>query len=128
LEYFSLFQLLPDGKDRVVMTAWYNKSDSLPSSPASTAAGLADISPTDSDIDIERYENVIFTADHAASCFPHKVLVPCVKPRCHLSTLRSLTILPISSLSVSESVHSTEPFFFELDFIHLLSLLTQFLT
>lgn len=52
----SRAELLPDGKDRVVMTAWYNKSDSLPSSPASTAAGLADISPTDSDIDIESFE------------------------------------------------------------------------
>jgi len=55
------------------MTAWYNKSDSLPSSPASTAAGLADISPTDSDIDIERYESVTFRANYAASCFPHSL-------------------------------------------------------
>jgi hypothetical protein len=95
------------------MTAWYNKSDSLPSSPASTAAGLPDISPTDSDIDIERYESVNFTANYAASCFPHKVLVPYIKPRRHLSIWRSLMILPFSSLSVSEPVHSTEPFVFE---------------
>jgi hypothetical protein len=49
-----VFQKTPDGKDRIVMTALYSKSDSLPSSPASTADCIADISPTDSDIDIER--------------------------------------------------------------------------
>jgi hypothetical protein len=64
--------MLPDSKDRVVMTAWYNKADSFPSSPASTAAGLADISPTDSDIDIERYKSVNITADYAAFCFNTK--------------------------------------------------------
>ncbi|GFG28735.1 hypothetical protein Cfor_06015 [Coptotermes formosanus] len=52
----SRAELLPDGNDRVVMTAWYSKSDSLPSSPGSAATGLADISPTDSDIDIESFE------------------------------------------------------------------------
>lgn len=51
---YFLFQITPDGKDRIVMTALYNKSDSLPSSPASTTGDLADVSPTDSDIDIER--------------------------------------------------------------------------
>jgi hypothetical protein len=95
------------------MTAWYNKPDSLPSSPASTGAGLADISPTDSDIDIERYESVTFTAHLAVSCFAHKVLVPCLKPRHHLSMWRSLMILPISSVSVSGPVHSTAPFVFK---------------
>jgi len=60
------------------MTAWYNKSDSLPSSPASTAAGLADLSPTDSDIDIERYESVNFRAKLQHPVFYTKSL-------CHVS-------------------------------------------
>ncbi|PNF18548.1 hypothetical protein B7P43_G08481, partial [Cryptotermes secundus] len=52
----SRAETTPDGKDRIVMTALYNKSDSLPSSPASTTGGLGDVSPTDSDIDIESFE------------------------------------------------------------------------
>ncbi|KAJ4427693.1 hypothetical protein ANN_25342, partial [Periplaneta americana] len=48
--------ITPDGKDKIVMTAFYNKSDSLPSSPASTTAELADFSPTESDIDMESFE------------------------------------------------------------------------
>ncbi|XP_021923386.1 vacuolar protein sorting-associated protein 13A-like isoform X4 [Zootermopsis nevadensis] len=52
----SRAEISPDGKDRIVMTALYNKSDSLPSSPASTTTGLADFSPPDSDTDIESFE------------------------------------------------------------------------
>nr|CAD7393578.1 unnamed protein product [Timema cristinae] len=39
----------PDGKERVVMSATYDKSDSLVSSPGSTTAGFLDGSPTESE-------------------------------------------------------------------------------
>ncbi|XP_047103973.1 vacuolar protein sorting-associated protein 13A-like [Schistocerca piceifrons] len=45
----------PDGKDKVLMTAAYDKSDSLPSSPASTT-GFGDFSQHESDADMESFE------------------------------------------------------------------------
>nr|CAD7428776.1 unnamed protein product [Timema monikensis] len=45
----------PDGKERVVMSATYDKSDSLVSSPGSTTAGFLDGSPTESEFIISDY-------------------------------------------------------------------------
>ncbi|XP_068086254.1 intermembrane lipid transfer protein VPS13A [Anabrus simplex] len=53
---FTHAEIMPDGNPRVLMTAMYDKSDSLPSSPASTTTGYVDVTPPEFDIDLESFE------------------------------------------------------------------------